>query len=162
MAESPAAAAPHLSSSWSTLPGDVFNTILESLPPAHRSLLPQVCSAWRALASSLHSDAGYWRTLCVGKWGPALLLLAPPPLRDPASFTVTGTQLSVTGTQLAVTGTQLAAAWRQYYMQRAAWFDLPASPYQLIQEEQRGDPWRVMVACQVLFATAFHLHSCFL
>jgi hypothetical protein len=36
-------------------------------------------------------------------------------------------------------------------MQRAAWFDLPSSPYLLIQEEQRGDPWRVMVACQVLF-----------
>jgi hypothetical protein len=47
-------------------------------------------------------------------------------------------------------------------MQRTAWFDLPASPYQLIQEEQRGDPWRVMVACQVIFATASHLHSCFL
>lgn len=137
MPEAAAAAAPHLSSSWSTLPGDVFNTILESLPPAHRSLLPQVCSAWRALASSLHSDAGYWRTLCVGKWGLALPLLAPPPLREPASLT----------------GTQLAAAWRQYYMQRAAWFDLPSSPYLLIQEEQRGDPWRVMVACQVLFAT---------
>jgi hypothetical protein len=42
-----------------------------------------------------------------------------------------------------------AAAWRRYYIQRAAWFDLPTSPHHLIQEDQRGDPWRILVACQV-------------
>lgn len=120
-----------IGSPWCNLPGDVFNTISESLPPSHRCLLPQVCSAWRALASSLHSDASYWRTLCLGRWGPALLLLAPPATRAHAS------------------SVDEAAAWRRYYIQRVAWFDLPVSPIELIQEIQRGNPWRVMVACQV-------------
>jgi hypothetical protein len=120
-----------IGSPWCNLPGNAFNTISESLPPAHRCLLPQVCSSWRMLASSLHSDASYWRNLCLGRWGPALLLLAPPATRAHAS------------------AVDEAAAWRRYYIQRVAWFDLPVSPIELIQEIQRGDPWRVMVACQV-------------
>lgn len=118
-------------SSWGSLPGDVFNTISESLPPAHRCLLPQVCSSWRALASSLHSNCSYWRNMCLRKWGPAVLACAPPALRShssPANET---------------------AAWRRYYIQRVAWFDLPTSPCKLIQEFQGGDPWHIMVACQL-------------
>ena len=118
-------------SPWCSLPGDVFNTVLELLPPAHCCLLPQVCSAWRSLASALHSDVNYWRTLCLRRWGPSLLQLASPALLPHAS------------------AAHEAAAWRRYYIQRVAWFNLPTSPYHLIQEEQCGDPWRVMVACQV-------------
>jgi hypothetical protein len=118
-------------SSWCSLPSDIFIIIFEQLPPAHRCLLPQVCSAWRALASSSYSDPSYWRTLSLCRWGSALLRLAPPALHAHAS------------------AAHEAAAWRRYYIQRVAWFDLPTSPYQLIQEEQHGDPWRIMVACQV-------------
>jgi hypothetical protein len=126
-------------SSWCSLPGDVFNTILERLPPAHRCVLPQVCSAWRSLASSLHSNANYWRNLSLRRWGPAVLQLAPPALHVPVS------------------PVHEAAAWRRYYVQRVAWFNLPTSPHQFIQEDQRGDPWRVMVACQVSSRTGASL-----
>ena len=121
------------------MPLDVFNTILELLPPAHRCLPPQVCSSWRALSASLHSDPNYWRTLSLNKWGPALLERAPPALHAHASSAAE------------------AAAWRRYYLQRTAWFELPVSPYRLIQEEYRGDPWRVMVACQVSSRTGASL-----
>jgi hypothetical protein len=126
-------------SPWCSLPGDVFCSVLELLPAAHRCLLPQVCSSWRALASMMHSDADYWRILSLKKWGPAVMQYAPPALRSHAD------------------PSEEATAWRRYYIQRVAWFDLPTSPFQLIQENQRGDPWRVMVACQVASRTGASL-----
>ena len=124
---------------WCSLPGDVFNTILQQLPPAHRCLLPQVCSAWQLQVSSSSSNANYWRNLSLCQWGPALLQLAPPALRSHAS------------------AAHEAAAWRRYYIQRVAWFELPISPHHFIQEDQCGDPWRIMVACQVSSRTGASL-----
>ncbi len=75
----------------------------------------------------------------MSKWGSAVLLRAPPALHLHAS------------------AVDEAAAWRRYYIQRVAWFVLPTSPIQLIQEFQRGDPWRIMVACQVASRTGASL-----
>ena len=69
--------------------------------------------------------------MCLHKWGPAVLASAPPALRSHAS------------------AADETTAWRRYYIQRVAWFDLPTSPCKLIQEYQGGDPWHVMVACQL-------------